>query len=271
MPDIHPTAIIDSAAQLAEDVVIGPHCVIDGPALIGAGTRLIGSVYLHGPVVLGERNTLYPHTCIGFEPQALWYKGETAGVAIGDDNQLREGVTIHCSGENISPTRVGNGNLLMNHAHLGHDALVANNCVFASGALVGGHVEIQDNVNVAGNAGIQQYCRLGRLCFIGGGNGVTRDVPPFVITRGQNQVFGLNVIGLRRSGVTRNAIDHLRQAYETLYLNSHSRPVAIELMEASVTEGDSDFDLVVEFVNFVKACERGLCPHIGVGHKRSDS
>ncbi len=170
MPQVHTSAVVDPQAQLAADVVIGPGCVIEGPVRIGPGTRLIGHVYIIGPATIGCRNVLYPFVCVGFEPQDRKFNAATspsAGVAIGDDNLLRESVTIHRASQAERPTRIGDGNMLMTNAHVGHDVRVANGCTFASGALLAGHTEVADAVTVAGNSAIHQFCRLGRLCFIG--------------------------------------------------------------------------------------------------------
>ena len=135
MANIHPSATIDPQAEIAADVQIGPGCVIQGPVTIGPGCRLIGNIYLQGPVTLGSHNTLYPFVCIGFEPQALTPSNSPHGVVIGNNNVLRESVTIHRASQDDRPTTVGNDNFLMTNTHLAHDVALGNRCILASGRI----------------------------------------------------------------------------------------------------------------------------------------
>lgn len=268
MPQVHPSAVIDPRAELADDVIVGPGCVVEGAVRIGAGTRLIGHVYLIGPVSVGCRNTLYPFVCIGFEPQDRKFDmaSSSAGVVIGDDNLLRESVTIHRASQGEHPTRLGDGNMLMTNAHLGHDVCVGDGCTLASGALLGGHSQVGDAVTVAGNAAIHQFCRLGRLSFIGGLSGSAKDVLPFAMVTGMNAVVGLNVVGLRRSGVARPSIDAVSSAYRTIYLEGHTLPVARERLGQQAAQYRDDgqaeaADLLGELLTFLAASQRGIVPH----------
>ncbi|MCC7408076.1 MAG: acyl-ACP--UDP-N-acetylglucosamine O-acyltransferase [Phycisphaeraceae bacterium] len=274
MPHIHPTASVDPRAKLAEDVSIGPNCTIDGPAVIGPGTRLIANVYLHGPVTLGRDNILYPNVCLGFPPQDRKFNPQspTAGVEIGDRNQLRESVTIHAASQAEHPTRLGCDNLMMTSAHIGHDAVVGSHCILASNSLVGGHAVIADQVNLGGAAAVHQICRLGRLCFLGGLSGATKDVPPFAMCSGINNLMGINVVGLRRAGTPRPAIDHVRAAFETLFLEQHTIPVATDLIADRAQELARDgqpeaHDLLLELVEFIRNSRRGLIPHASVNQR----
>jgi UDP-N-acetylglucosamine acyltransferase len=254
---IHPTATVHPSAVIAHDVEVGPNCIIDGPATIGAGTRLIAGVYLSGKVVLGERNVVYPNTCLGFEPQDRKFdpiKG-TGGVAIGNDNILREGVTIHrATGSN--PTRLGDNNLLMCNAHVGHDSVVANGCTMANVTALAGHVTLQDSVILGGGAMVHQFCRIGRLVMISGLVGIAQDVPPFCTSYSFRTVGSLNMIGLRRNGY-RAHIGTLKQAFRILFMSRHSRAVAVDAMER---EFGSDA-LVAEMVAFCRGTKRGITPY----------
>ena len=263
MPLIHPTAQVDPRAQIAEDVEIGPQCVIDGPAVIGSGTKLIGRVWLHGEVVLGRENTLYPQVTLGFEPQSRQYQpaDEHAGVSIGDRNILREGVTIHHATTAEQPTRIGNDNFLMSNVHLGHDVQMADGCTLASGALCGGHSRIDPGVNIGGNATIHQYCRLGRLSMLGGQSAVSSDLPPFCTASGLNNLVALNVVGLRRSGLDKSGLEQVRWAFNTLFLKGHTNQTAIATLEARAGENGPAAELIAELAQFVRQSERGLVPH----------
>lgn len=268
MANIHPSATIDPKAQIAADVEIGPGCVIQGQVTIEAGCRLIGNVYLQGPVTLGNNNTLYPFVCIGFEPQSLKPSDTPHGVVIGNNNVLRESVTIHRASQDDRPTTVGNDNFLMTNAHVGHDVVMGNQCVLASGALLGGHVIVEDQVNLGGNSAVHQFCRLGRMSFLGGVSALMKDLPPFAIASGVNQVIGVNLVGLRRSGVERPAIDAVNQAFRTLYLSRHTTPVAVDLIEQTASQNGPGAPMLTEIIEFIRGSTRGLCPHAAAGENQ---
>ncbi len=259
MPAIHPTATVDAAAHLADDVVIGPGCLIDGPVRLGAGTRLLGHVVLNGPVTIGAGNTLYPFTCVGYAPQDRKYDPATpgAGVAIGDHNVLRESVTIHrATGD--QPTRLGDRNYLMVNSHLGHDAVVANDCTLANGALVGGHATIDDRVLVGGNAAVHQFVRVGRLAVLSGLAGLSQDLPPFCTSYYTRTVGSLNIVGLRRAGYRRH-IPALKRAFELLFQSRLSNASAIARIENEL----GDDPLCAELAAFVRASKRGVTAYVG--------
>jgi len=253
VPTIHKSSSIDLAAQIADDVVIGPYCNIEGAVTIGAGSRLIGQVWLRGPLTIGRENIFYPNVCIGFEPQHRKYvPGTGAGVFIGDNNVLREGATIHGSTGDL-PTRLGNNNFLMTNSHLGHDAAVADRCTLASGAMLGGHVIVEDEAFIGGLVGVHQFCRIGRLAILGGGTVSTRDVLPFCTVHYSKEIGSLNIIGLRRAGY-RQHIPNLTRAIRILYESRHSISNALRLIEQEL---GSD-PLCLELVTFARATKRGL-------------
>ncbi|MCC7147226.1 MAG: acyl-ACP--UDP-N-acetylglucosamine O-acyltransferase [Phycisphaeraceae bacterium] len=275
MPIIHPTAIVDPQADLAADVQVGPGCVITGPVRLSSGNRLLSCVQLHGRVVVGPGNTFYPFVCVGFPPQDRKFdpaSSATAGVVIGQNNQFRESVTIHAASQNDHPTQVGDDNFLMTNSHLAHDVTIANHCTIATGAMVGGHASLADGVNLGGGAAVHQFCRLGRLSFLGGVSGITKDLPPFAIASGISNVVGLNLVGLRRSGVSHEAIDHIRQAFDVLYLSNHTLPVAASAIQARADElarqGQTQAaGLLGELAEFVQSSRRGLTPHAATNQK----
>jgi len=267
MATIHPLATVDKRAQIAADVVIGPGCVIDGPAVIGSGCELIGHVYLRGKVELGQGNRLFPYVCVGFEPQDHKYDGTTAGVVIGNENVLRESVTIHCASQDQTPTTLGDHNYLMTNSHVAHDVVVGDHCTLISGALIAGHAKLDHQVTVGGNATVHQFCVLGRLSFIGGLSGISNNLPPFAIISGINTVVGVNVVGLRRSGVPRDAIDAVKAAFKTLYLSGHTNTVSAAMLEQTAAQGGPGAELVSELARFVRDSQRGLCPHVSQAAK----
>ncbi len=210
------SSTVDPQAELAEGVEVGPNCVIQGRVAIEGGTRLIGNVYLQGPMTVGPGNTFYPFTCIGFSPQDHTFDPKTdgPGTAIGRGNTFREGVTIHRGTKRA--TTIGDDNYFMVNSHLAHDCLVSARCTLVNGALIAGHVEMQDDAIIGGNAVVHQFCRVGRLSMISGQRGIVQDLPPFCLCYMPRRVTSLNLIGLRRAGL-RDHIRPLKQAFEILY------------------------------------------------------
>ncbi len=258
VPEIHPSSIIDPQASLADDVIIGPGCIIDGPATLGPGTRLLGHVFLSGKVVIGANNLIYPNTSLGFAPQYRKFDHHqpTAGVSIGDDNVIREGVTIHRTTGDEHPTRIGDRNYLMCNAHLGHDVVLGHDNTLANGVLLGGHIHLDNNVTIGGNAAIHQFCRIGRMAMISGLVGIAQDVPPFCVCHGFRTIGSLNVVGLRRAGL-RQHIDPLKQAFDIFFCRGHSNGVALDRIEKEV----GDDSLCVEFATFIRQTKRGITPY----------
>jgi len=251
---IHPTSEIDSQADLAEDVSIGPGCVIRGCVRSGAGTRVIGHAYLQGPLTIGRENTIYPFTTLGFAPQDRKYNPleQGAGVLIGDGNVFRESVTIHrATGQR--PTTIGDGNYFMVNSHAGHDVVMGDDNMLANGALLAGHVEVADRVIFGGNCAVHQFCRVGRLVMMSGQQGVTRDLPPFSICYEDRRVGGLNLVGLRRAGY-RDHIPALKEAFTILYRNGHANLSAVDLIEREL----GNDTLCMELVAFVRTTSRGI-------------
>ncbi len=254
MPQIHPTAIVDDLAQLADDVIVGPGCIISSGVKVGAATRLTHRVTLKGPLTVGIHNIFYPNSCIGFAPQDLSYDAESAGAGtvVGSHNVIREGVTIHRATKD-KPTTVGDRNYLMANSHVGHDSVIHNDVVMVNGALLGGHVEIADKVILGGNAVVHQFCRAGRMAMISGLRGITKDLPPFCVCYDSRTTGSLNLVGLRRAGL-RDHIPSLKKAFDIVFCQGHTRLIAADL----VMENLADDPLCVEFANFVRNSKRGI-------------
>ena len=219
MPLIHPTAVIEPGADLAEDVRVGPFCWVGPKARLGAGTTLISHVTVTGRTAVGERNTVWPNAVIGGDPQDLKFAGEDTTLEVGDDNEIRECVTLpRGTANDHGITRVGCHNLLMAYAHIAHDCTVGNHCVLANGVQMAGHVVVEDHVTVGGASAIHHFVTLGGHAFVGGMTRVTKDAPPFMIIEGNPaEVRRLNTVGLKRQGIGEDSRLHLRDAFRRLY------------------------------------------------------
>jgi UDP-N-acetylglucosamine acyltransferase len=251
---IHPTALVSEDAVIADDVVVGPYSIIEGRVRIGAGTILHARSHIIGPAVIGEGNEIYSNAIIGEKPQHMMYKDEPTSIEIGDNNVLRENVTVHRATTGSWLTKIGNGNYLMAGAHIAHDGRVGNKCILANNSLIGGHVELADNVFISGNAAVHQFCRMGRLSFLSGTSGTTKDIPPFIIQQNINHVVGVNIIGMRRAGLSSAQINAIRRVYHIMYLQHLSVPNALAEAEAEL----GHIDVVQEFIKFVRESKRGI-------------
>jgi UDP-N-acetylglucosamine acyltransferase len=254
---IHPSSFVDPKAQLADGVEIGPFCIVNGAVTLGEGVKLISHVTVHGPVVIGARTVLYPGCNIGLPGQDFKFKmgDPTAGVVIGDDCLLREHVTIHAATKVDKPTRVGNKVLMMVASHAGHDATIGNGVIMANSAMLGGHALLEDNVIMSGNTAMHQFTRMGRMSFVTGNCGCSMDVPPFCVVSDRNRVTTINLVGLRRSGASRDEITHVRRAFWKVFRNSLTKPEMLE----KLTELAKDSALVAEQLRFVQSATRPIC------------
>jgi len=218
---IHPTAIIDPRAELDATVIVGPYAIIEKGVRIGAGTRIDAHTIVTGPTVIGCRNSIGPFATIGAAPQDLKYKGEDSRLIIGDDNQIREYVSIHRgTAADRNETTVGSHNLLMGYVHVAHDCRLDDYVIMANAATLAGHVYIADHAVIGGLAAVQQFTRIGASAYIGGLSGISLDVPPYAIvsgTRRQMRVSGINKVGLKRSGFTTETIKKLDKAYRIIF------------------------------------------------------
>ena len=216
---IHPTAIVDSGARVADTAEIGPYCILGAEVEIGARTRLLANIFIEGPAQIGEDNVFHPYSTIGVASQDLKYHGERAETRIGNRNKIREFVTIHRGTEGGGLlTSVGDDNLLMAYTHVAHDARVGNHIVLGHGATLGGHVTVGDWAVVSAFSGVHQYCRIGRHAIVGGYSVVTQDVLPFSNTVSERpiKVFGANRVGLERRGFPTDSIESLQTSLRLL-------------------------------------------------------
>jgi UDP-N-acetylglucosamine acyltransferase len=251
---IHPTAVIAPEAELADDVRVGAHVVIEGPVRIGVGCVIKPGAHLFGQLTMGCHNQVYSHAVLGEQPQHVKYAGEATRVEIGDNNIFREGVTVHRGTTATWATRIGSHNFLMANAHVAHDCVVGNNCILANGSLLGGHCVVEDNFFLSGNAALHQFVRAGRLALLSGCSGTTKDIPPFIIQQNINVVVGVNVVGMRRAGIPTANIDAVRRAFHLLYREGFAVPEALARIETEVGKVPE----VAEMVAFIRASTRGI-------------
>jgi UDP-N-acetylglucosamine acyltransferase len=254
---VHPTAIVDSAARIAETAEIGPYCIVGAEVEIGAGTRLMAHVYLEGPTWIGADNLFYPYSSIGVASQDLKYKGERAETRIGSRNRIREFVTIHRGTQGGGlVTRIGDDNLIMAYAHVAHDVQIGNHVILVNGVTLGGHVIVGDWVEVSAFTGIHQFCRIGRHAIIGGYSVVVQDVMPFSNTVSERpiRVFGANKIGLERRGFPKETIEALQTAIRLLTRAQLNTTQAVERIRTDVPPCAE----VEELLEFISSSGRGV-------------
>lgn len=227
--DIHPTAVVDRDAELGEDVRIGPYCVIGPSVRVGRGTTLIAHVTVLGPCVLGERNEVYPYTVLGAAPQDRGYRGEPTRLVIGDDNVIREHVTVHRgTTKQQGVTHVGSSTMLMVGVHVAHDVVLEDHVTLTNGTMLGGHVHVGAWATTGGGVAIAPFVRIGESAFLAGGAMVERDVPPFLIAAGDRaSVRTINRVGLTRRGVPEPSIAALKRAFRMLFRASRPRAEAL--------------------------------------------
>lgn len=254
---IHRTAVIGPEVELAPDVQVGPFAILEGPVRVGAGTVIEGHACLSGPLEMGRGNLVGHGAVLGKTPQHKGYRGESTGVRIGDFNHFREHVTVHRgTAQGRGETTVGDRNLLMVGCHLGHDARVGDDCILVNGALLAGHVELDDGCLLSGYAAVQQRVRIGRLAMLGGLGSTTKDVPPFILQQGYNCVSGLNIVGMRRAGISNPTINAMRVAFRVFYKEGRNQGDALDLIEGDLGEVTE----VAEFVAFVRSSQSGVNP-----------
>ncbi|MGC8666764.1 MAG: acyl-ACP--UDP-N-acetylglucosamine O-acyltransferase [Chthonomonadales bacterium] len=245
---IHPTAIVHPGAHLEDGVVIGPYCVVGDDVQIGSGTQLEPHVVLEPGTRIGRNCRIWPGAVIGGPPQDHKYRGEKSFVVIGDDNVIRECVTIHRAVGEGNVTRIGSGNWFMAYAHVGHNCEIGDNNTIASYVGLSGHVTVESNVVMGGMVGVHQFTRIGRLAMIGGVSKVNQDIPPFMLADGVPvRVIELNRIGLKRHGIPPNVRSTLRQAYKLLYRSNLNRSEAITRIEEEL-EISEELDYLITFM-----------------------
>jgi len=254
---IHKSSVIHSKAKIGKDVKIGPFCFIDSNVQINDGVELISNVHIEGTTKIGKKTKIFPFASIGSVPQDLKFLGETSSLEIGENNVIREYVTINPGTKGGGgKTIIGNNNLLMISSHVAHDCLIGNNVVIANNVPLGGHVIIEDSVIIGGNSAVQQFTRIGRLAMIGGMTGVLKDVIPFGLSFGnRNYLRGINLIGLKRKKYENKKIMELDAAFKKIFSSKNLHE------NLSKINGEyKENELVIEVINFIaKDKKRPIC------------
>ena len=234
MPTIHPTAIVEHGAELAENASIGPFCHVGSRAVIGPGTELLSHVVITGRTTLGAANIVWPHTTLGGDPQDLKYHGEDTELIIGDHNEIRENVTIHKGTDNDEGfTRVGDHNLIMVGVHVGHDCVIGNRCVIANAVQLAGHIHINDYASIGGATAVHHFVTIGRFAYVGGMTRLTHDAPPFMLIEGNPpRIRKVNTVLLARHRFTDDQVAHLKAAHRLLFRAHENGSAAGQTREA---------------------------------------
>ena len=261
MAKIHPSAIIEEGAQIADSAEIGPLCWISSKAKIGENVRLLGRVTVMGDTTIGEGTVVFPGAVLGGGPQDHGNEFQPdAKLVIGKRNVIRENVTMHCGtpkGQNPIPgeepekliTRVGDDGMFMVNSHIAHDCVVGNNVIMTNNAVIAGHVRLGDGVILGGNSAVHQFCRIGRKAMVGGMSGVDRDVIPFgMVTGDRGKLRGLNVIGLKRSGFDEHTVKSITRAFMFLFKGKEG---SFESRLAEAKEKFKDNSMVMEQLKFI--------------------
>jgi UDP-N-acetylglucosamine acyltransferase len=252
---IHPQAIVDPSARIADDVSIGPFCVIGADVEIDSGTSVASHVVINGPTKIGKDNEIFQFASIGEKPQDLKFDDEPTELIVGDRNRIREYVTLHRgtpSGGNV--TKIGNDNLLMANVHVAHDCIVGNNVILANATALAGHVVVDDHVILGGYTTVHQFTRIGAHAFTGFSTAIDRDVLPFFTVAGNRaRAVGINKEGLKRRGFSPESIRALQEAFKLLIKSTCSHKVALEKV-AEIASKDENVRMMLDFLD---ASERG--------------
>lgn len=253
MKKIHPTAILGPEVEVEDEVEIGPYTVIEGKVKIGRGTKIYAHARLQGPLTVGKNNQIFPYSSIGTDPQDVGYKGESTEIIIGDNNIIREFVTINRgTPKDKTRTVIGNNNYFMAYSHIAHDCIIGDNVIFINGASIAGHVEVQDYAILSAFVGVQQFSRIGAHAFIGAYSVITQDVIPYsrVVGARPAEVVGVNTIGLVRRGFTREQIRNIDRAFRILLRSGLNLREAIEEIEKELGQ-HQEIQLLVDFLKTV--------------------
>ncbi len=254
---VHPSAQVDSSAQLGSGVYIGPFSIVGPEVTIHNNTRLDAHVYLDGRVEIGEENHFFPYSSIGTDPQDIAYQQEPTQVRIGNRNLFREFMTINRgTSKETGLTNIGDDNYFMAYSHIAHDCRIGSHVVFINGVTLGGHCRVDDYVQLGGLTGVHPFCRIGKYAFTGGVTVITHDVLPFCKIAGARPplIFGPNSIGLRRMGFSRDRLKTIKDIYRIIFHSGLNTSQAVEKIESDIPDGE-DRDEILEFI---RSSRRGI-------------
>ncbi|MDP6685497.1 MAG: acyl-ACP--UDP-N-acetylglucosamine O-acyltransferase [Candidatus Omnitrophota bacterium] len=253
---IHATAIVDKKAKLADDVEVGPYAIIGPEVVIGRASKIGAHVVIEGYTTIGEKCRIFTGACVGTIPQDLKYKGKKSFLKIGNNNIIREYVTMNPGTDEGGVTSVGDGNLFMAYSHVAHDCIISNGCILANSGTLAGHVTLEDKVVIGGLTAIHQFVRVGKLAILGGCSKVVQDIPPFSMCDGHPaKVYSLNSVGLKRTKVSKEANIALKRAFKILFHSGKTVKGAADIVAREV-EGCEEVDYLL---GFVKSSKRGVC------------
>lgn len=252
---IHPTSVISPKAEIGDEVIIGPYCVIQDGVKLGKGCHLHSHVVIAGKTEIGEGNEFYPFCSIGGRTQDLKYQKEPTYLVIGNQNCFREFVTINRGTAPESRTVVGSFNNLLAYAHVAHDCVVGDYCVFSNNGTLAGHVIMEDYAIIGGLSAVHQYCRLGKLSIVGGCAKIVQDVPPFMIADGNPAAIrSINVVGLQRQEFEEEVQQDLKQAFKLLYGGNYNTTQALDKIETEIRASDE----IKHLIYFIRHSQRGI-------------
>lgn len=255
MSNISPLAFVDPQAKLGENVKIGPFCFVDKDVTIGDNTELMNSVTVLRNTTIGKGNIIFPGAVIGAIPQDLKFKGEESTVVIGDNNRIRENVTIHRGTASKGTTIVGSNNLIMENAHIAHDCVFGNNIIMGNSTKLAGEVIVDDGAIISAVVLVHQFCHIGSGCMIQGGCRTSMDVPPFIIAAREPIAYcGINLVGLRRKGFSPDLISNIHDAYRLIYSSAFTVNEAVKQIQENVPMSPE----IEYIINFVSSSKRGI-------------
>ncbi len=255
-PLIHPTAIVDPNAQIAKDASVGPYSIVGPEVVIGEQTVVENHVTIKGKTTIGCRNIIGPYTSIGLSAQDKAHRNEPTQVVIGDDNEIREYVSINRGTFNgTGITKVGNNNQIMAHAHLAHDSSIENSCMLANATTLAGHVQMGSFVVTGGVSGVHQFCRIGDYAMLGGYSVAYQDIPPYMMCVGYRaELLGLNRVGLERNGITADEINQIQKIYSIYFCSGMVPKIAIDALKKELPASP----ILDRFIDFTSTTKRGL-------------
>lgn len=253
MSNVHPTALVGKKVEIGEGTVIGPYVILEDGVKLGAQNRIRAGAFLSSGTEIGDANDIHMNVVIGHSPQDTAYKGEPSFTKIGNENQIREFVTIHRGTKPGSATVIGNSNFLMAYCHVAHNCVIGNRVTLVNQASLTGYVEVEDGAFLSGMTGFHQFTRIGRLAMVSALSAANKDIPPYMICGGRPAVvLGINVVGLRRAGISAAGRDEIKQAYKLLYRSGLNVSQAVEAMK-NLKSAE-----VRHLVEFIEKSKRGI-------------
>ncbi len=253
--EIHPSAIVDSKAELRAGTIVGPYCIVGSDVMLGEGCWLQHHVTLCGPMRAGRENKFYAYCSIGQQTQDLKYAGEPTYLEIGNENTFREFCTVNRSTKSDGKTRVGNRGNFLAYSHIGHDCTVGDSVVFSNNGTLAGHVEVGDHAVMGGLTAVHQFCRIGRFAITGGCSKIVQDVPPFLIADGNPaEIRGVNLVGLERACYAPESLKAIKEAFRLIYRSKLNTRQAIEAVRNQIEPREE----VTHLIEFIEKSERGI-------------